>query len=168
MKTPQPWPHPLGAILLRVRHRQEQNSTQGNHPCGSCSALHFPFAFGLHCSPSWHAYIQRCELPTTVPCRARGREACSALPVPRSTHSALHLDATSRGPPAKPAGDLQGMLHGRRHSAADDHWHLALRKGKQNSSPKRVKSANGQREPEVIPIYQAFAQSDTRSHIVRV
>ena len=45
MKTPQPWLHPLGAILLRVQHCQEQNSIQGNDPCGSSCALHFTFFF---------------------------------------------------------------------------------------------------------------------------
>jgi hypothetical protein len=42
--------------------------------------------------------IQCCEISTAVPCRARRREACAASPVPRPTHSVLHLDAASCWP----------------------------------------------------------------------
>ncbi len=73
MKTPQPWPHPLGAILLRVRHRQEQKSIQGNHPCGSFHPsilVHF-FSIGPHgqlkIPPVRALMYLGLKLPTTHP-----------------------------------------------------------------------------------------------------
>ncbi len=51
MNTPLPWPHPLGAILIRMRHRQEQNSH---------------FAFGLDfflAEASWPKENTPCIMP---------------------------------------------------------------------------------------------------------